>query len=218
MDHLFTYEEAAGFLKNPPTLAPCPEFAKICALRKHIVMALKQIVCPQSTIHRRLVLVMDLVMYKLIEPTTPFVLVANQGSFPMYNNFTTEAAIKTTNKQFKDHKNYFLSFVNINRVCFCMLNNNIADQFKVSNTPNMKGWNSSMSICSIIKQLKTLYGKPNTIPLFHNNALFRSPFPATKAPEMLFYRIKQCREIQTITQDLYTPKQIIGNAVRLLMQ
>jgi hypothetical protein len=35
---------------------------------------------------------------------------------------------------------------------------------------------------------------------------------------MLFYRIEQCQEIQTIAQDHYTPKQIIGNAVRLLMQ
>ncbi len=44
-----------------------------------------------------------------------------------------------TNKQIEHDKNYWLSFVNINRVCFCMLNDNIADQFKVSNTPNMMG-------------------------------------------------------------------------------
>jgi hypothetical protein len=35
---------------------------------------------------------------------------------------------------------------------------------------------------------------------------------------MLFYRIEQRQEIQTIVQDPYTPKQIIRNAVRLLMQ
>jgi hypothetical protein len=35
---------------------------------------------------------------------------------------------------------------------------------------------------------------------------------------MLFYRIEQCQEIQTIAQDPYTPKQIINNAIRLLMQ
>ncbi len=35
---------------------------------------------------------------------------------------------------------------------------------------------------------------------------------------MLFYRIEQCQEIQTIAEDPYTPKQIISNAVRLLME
>jgi hypothetical protein len=119
-------------------------------------------------------------MYTLIKPTTPFVLVADPGDFPMYNNFATKAAIKMTDKQFEHNKNYYLSFVNINRACFSMLNDNIADQLKVSNTPNMMGWKSSMSICSIIKQLENSYGEHNTMLLFHNNALFHSPFPATK--------------------------------------
>jgi hypothetical protein len=35
---------------------------------------------------------------------------------------------------------------------------------------------------------------------------------------MLFYRIEQCQKIQTIVQNPYTLKQIVGNAVRLLMQ
>ncbi len=82
-------------------------------------------------------------------------------------------------KRFEHNKNYYLSFVNINRACFCMLNDNIIDQFKVSNTPHMTGWNSSMSIHSIIKQLETLYGKPDTMPLFHKDALFCSLFLAT---------------------------------------
>jgi hypothetical protein len=34
---------------------------------------------------------------------------------------------------------------------------------------------------------------------------------------MLFYRIKQCQEIQILAQDPYTPTQIINNAMRLLM-
>jgi hypothetical protein len=71
-----------------------------------------------------------------------------------------------------------------------MLNDNIADQFKVSNTPNMMGWNSSMT-----EQLEASYGKLDTMWLFQNDTLFRSPFPATEAPEMLFYRIEQCQEI-----------------------
>jgi hypothetical protein len=161
---------------------------------------------------------MDPDKYALIEPTTPFVLVADPGDFPVYNKFATKAAIKMTDKRFEHDKNYYLSFININQVCFCMLNDNFADQIKVSNTANMMGWNSSVSICLIIEQLETLYGKPNTMSLFHNGALFRNPLPTTNASEMLFYQIEQRQEIQTIAQDLYTPKQTFGNTVRLLMQ
>jgi hypothetical protein len=157
---------------------------------------------------------MDPVMCALLKPTAPFVGINNPGNFPVYANFATEAAIKMTDKQFECDKNYYLSFVNINWACFCMLDSTIADQFKVSNTPNMTGWNSPMSVCSIIEQLETSYGKPDTMSLFHNYVLFRSPFLGTEAPEMLFYRIEQCQEIQTTC----TPNQIIGNAVRLLMQ
>ena len=81
----------------------------------------------------------------------------------------------------------------------------------------MTGWNSSMSIRTIFKQLERSYGKPNAMALFHNDTLFRSAFSATDAPEMLFHQIEQCQEIQTIAQDPYTPTQIINNAVRLLM-
>ncbi len=126
--------------------------------------------------------------------------------------------MKMTDKIFERIKKYYLSFFNINRACFCMLNSNITNQFKVSNTPNMTGWNSSMTVCLILKQLEALYGKPDTMLLFQNNTLFHSSFPATEAPEMLSYRIEQCQEIHTIAQDPYTPKQIINNAICLLMQ
>jgi hypothetical protein len=71
-----------------------PNFAKIQALSKHILVALKQFVFPQSAINGWLGLVMDLVMCVLIKPTTPFVLIANPSNFPVYNNFATEADIK----------------------------------------------------------------------------------------------------------------------------
>jgi hypothetical protein len=36
MDQLITFNEAARFLKNPPTLAPCPDFAKnLSTLQTH---------------------------------------------------------------------------------------------------------------------------------------------------------------------------------------
>jgi hypothetical protein len=52
MNQLITYDEVAGFLKNPPSVIPCPDFAKIQALRKHNTEALKQLDCPQSLIYR----------------------------------------------------------------------------------------------------------------------------------------------------------------------
>jgi hypothetical protein len=99
-----------------------------------------------------------------------------------------------------------------------MLDETISNQFKVSNTPNLTGWNSTMTIHVILEQLEALYGKPDTMTLFWNNTLFQSPFPATEAPEMFFYRIKQCQEIQTLAQDPYSNMQIINNSLHLLMQ
>ncbi len=99
-----------------------------------------------------------------------------------------------------------------------MLNDSISNQFKVSNTPNLTGWNSTMTTLDMLEQLKSSYGKPDTMTLFANDTLFRSLFPANKAPETLFYRIEQCREIQILAQDPYSPMQIINNSVRLLQQ
>jgi hypothetical protein len=157
-------------------------------------------------------------MYALLKPTALFANVGNPGNFPVYTNFATKAVIKMIGKQFERDKNCHLSFFIINQACFRMLDSNIADQFMVSNTPTMMGWNLSMSFHLIIKELEMLYGKPDTMLLFHKDVLFRSPFLGPEAPEMLFYRIKWCQEIQTIAQDSCTPKQIIGNAVHLLIQ
>jgi hypothetical protein len=108
---------------------------------------------------------MDPVMYALLKPTTPFAAVVDPGKYAerVYANFATEAAMKMTDKIFKQNKNYYLFFVNINRACFHMLNNNIADQFKVSNTPNMTGLISSMTVQLILEQLENSYGKPDTM-------------------------------------------------------
>jgi hypothetical protein len=86
MDHLITYLEAKGFIKNPPSLAPHPDFAKICALCKHYITGLKQLICLQSLIHGWAGLVMDLVMYALLEPTTPFVAIVDPGKYAQYAN------------------------------------------------------------------------------------------------------------------------------------
>ena len=173
--------------------------------------------CPQSLIYGWADLVMDPIMYALLGPTTPCATVTNPGNFVDYQNFATNTAIRMTNKVFARNKNYYHFFININGACFRTLNNNIGNQFKVSNLANMTRWNSSMSIHTIFEQLERLYGKPNTMTLFHNNTLFCSTFPATNAPKMLFHQIKQCQEIQTIAPNPYTPTQIINNAVQLLM-
>jgi hypothetical protein len=62
------------------------------------------------------------------------------------------------------------------------------------------------------------YGMLDTMVLFNNDTLFRSSFPPTEAPEMLFYRTEQCQEIQIIGQDPFSPTHIINVVVRLLMQ
>ena len=217
MDAIITLDEVTGFLKNPPSLAPRPDFNRLRALRQHIVRALRQLTCPQSAIHGWSGLAISPAMYLLLEPQ-PFVEPPDPGSTAIYPQFSPTATIKMIDAAFTRDKNYYLSFKNINRACFKMLDDSISNQFKVSNTPNLTGWNSTMTILAILDQLEASYGKPDTMTLFGNDTLFRSPFPANEAPEMLFYRIEQCQEIQTLAKDPYTQTQIINNAVRLLQQ
>ncbi len=82
--------------------------------------------------------------------------------------------MKTIAVTFERDKNYFLSYTNITRVCFRMLDANVPAQFKVSNNANLTGWNSTMSIIDILAQLQNSYGKPNMMTLFNNDNLFRS--------------------------------------------
>jgi hypothetical protein len=126
--------------------------------------------------------------------------------------------MKMVDYNFKQNKNYFLLFININRACFRMLDDTVPNQFKVSNQPNLTGWNALMSIQDILTQLETSYGKPRPIALHNNNILFWSAIATTDAPEMLFYRIEQCQEIATLAGDPYTPMQIMNTVVHILMQ
>jgi hypothetical protein len=73
---------------------------------------------------------------------------------------------------FLQDKNYFLSYKNFARACFRMFDTNVAAQFKVSTTPSLMGWNSTMSINVILDQLQDSYGKPNIMTLFNNDTLF----------------------------------------------
>jgi hypothetical protein len=216
MDNIVSFDEVAGFLCNPPTLAPCPDFAKLCALCQHIVKAMKQLECPQSFIHGWSGITMAPNMYALLE-LMPFVVPTDPGAAPVYSAFTLPATMKMINAAFQRDKNYYLSYKNINRACFRMLEDLVPNQFKVSNNPVLMGWNASMSIQDILNQMETFYGKPSSGTLFANNTLFKSPFTMSEAPELLFYCIEQCQEIMTLGQLPYTTKQIIQNALRLLM-
>jgi hypothetical protein len=161
---------------------------------------------PESPIHGWSSLAIAPGVYTLLEPQA-FVELLNPGATAVYPPFLPPLAIKMIDAIFVWDKNYFLLLLNINQACFKMLDDTISNQFKVSNTPNLTGWNSTMTIRTILEQLEASYGKPDTMMLFGNDTLFLSPFPANKAPEMAFYRIKQCQEIQILVQDPYTPMQ-----------
>jgi hypothetical protein len=217
MDAEIEYDEAAGFLKNPPSLEPRPNFTNIRALQKHIVQGLVQFSCPQSAIHGWSGLTMDPAAYNLLEGTA-FVIPPNPGPTPVFPGGVAVAwtIMKTTEAAFVRDSNYFLSYKNITRACFRMLDANVLAQFKVSNNPALTGWNTTMSIIDILNQLQNSYGKPNMMTLFTNDALFCSPMTPGDSPEMLFYRIEQCQEVQCIGKVPYTDEQIIANAIRIL--
>jgi hypothetical protein len=218
MDAVIEYDKAAGFLKNPPSLEPCPNFTNIRALQKHIVQGLAQLSCPQSAINRWSGLAMDPAAYNLLEGTA-FVISPDPGPTPVFPGGVAVArtVMKMTEATFVHDKNYFLSYKNITRACFRMLDANVSAQSKVSNNATLMGWNSTMSIINILDQLQISYGKPNMMTLFTNNTLFRSLMTPGDSPEMLFYRIEQCQEVQSIGKVPYSDKQIITNAICILM-
>jgi hypothetical protein len=162
MNQLITFIEVVGFLKNPPSVAPRPDFTKMRALRKHITQAFKQPDCPQSLIYGWVGVAIDPTMYALIE-LSPFIASPDQGDFPFYPTFATPQVLKTVEHLWDNLQNYYLLYINISRVCFRMLDENIPDQFKVSNDPALIGWNPIMSIQLILAQLETLFGKPSKL-------------------------------------------------------
>ncbi len=147
----------------------------------------------------------------------PFQVPHDPGNVPTLPTFATPGPIKIAERLFKRDKMYFTSYKNIYRVCYKMLNDNIANKFKMSPDPRLIGWNSTMSIQEILNQLKLAYGRPTGHKLLQNDALFCSLFCNTEAPERLFWRIVQCQEIQVIADYPYTPMQLMTSAVQLLM-
>jgi hypothetical protein len=171
MDTVITFEKVMEFQKNPPSLALRPDFNQLHALRHYIMRALKQLTCLQSPIHRWSGLAIAPGVYTLLEPQA-FVEPLNPGATAVYPPFLPPSAIKIIDAIFVWDKNYFLLLLTINRACFKMLHDTISNQFKVLNTPNLTGWNWTMTIRAILEQLETSYGKPDMMTLFGNNTLF----------------------------------------------
>ena len=183
MNQLISYNDAAGVLRMPAFLKLArPNFTSVRALRKHFHSALAKLECPQSSVYGWTGVAMDPVMYALIEPT-PFVIPVNPGATPTYGpNFQTQQQMKTTERLWENDRNYFLSYGNIHRACFRLLDELVRQEYKVSNRPGLTGWNSTMSILEILSQLETTFGKPPAAMSFQNNAVFTSPFSATRLP------------------------------------
>jgi hypothetical protein len=110
-------------------------------------------------------------MYALIE-MVPFHVPSNPGDVPTLPSFAAPAAIKIAKHLLEWDKMYFTSYQNIYGACFKMLNDNIANKFKMSPNPHLISWNLTMSIQDILNQLKLAYGCPSGHELLQNNSLF----------------------------------------------
>jgi hypothetical protein len=101
----------------------------------------------------------------------------------------------TINVRFSWAKNYWLSYINIRRAVYNVLNDNIDNAFKVSNDPNLVGWNSAMELQEIFDQITATYGRPTPAAVHQNDTLFRSVYSPQDAPKVLFCCIKDFQEV-----------------------
>ena len=104
--------------------------------------------------------------------------------------------------RFNREQNYWLSYLNIRRAVYNLLDDNIDDAFKVSNNPALVGWNPTMEVREIFDQITSTYGRPTPAALLQNDTLFRSVYSPQDAPEVLFCCIKDCQEVQILGEDL----------------
>ncbi len=225
-----TYDEVTNLVgvNVPTTNNKCPNFKNIRLLHRHFKHVLQRLLCPQSTLHGWKGLVMAGELYALLTPT-PFHTPNNPRPSAFYVRAldptnpvpdpapltrTEQATINTT---FASRKHYFLSMRSIEMACFPVLNLTINDTFKLSNKPAIQGWHVGMSVMLILDQLSKLYGQPTPAVLEIKNRVFRSPYSAADVPEVLFQCIKECAEIALLGGNPYTDRQLITNAICLLL-
>ena len=102
--------------------------------------------CPQSLVYGWTSVAIDPVMCALIEPV-PFTVPKDLGATPMYApGFINPTQIRTTEQVWDNTRNYFLSYSNIHKACFRLLDELVRLEYKVSNIVGLTGWNSTMSI------------------------------------------------------------------------
>ncbi len=99
MDAIIDYDEVAGFLKKKTSLEPHPDFANICALQNHMIKALSQLFCPQSSIHGWLGLEIDPVTYLLLEGTM-FIIPMDPNATAVYPQWAAPTTIKIIDATF----------------------------------------------------------------------------------------------------------------------
>ena len=228
MDVTITYDEVYALVgTNIPSLEPRPNFERIRKLRRHFENALQRLPCPQSVQHGWKGMVMAQNMYALLT-ATPFRLPINPGDTPRYvraallgeqvdTSPLTRTEQATIDSTFARSKHYYLSMQNIERACFTALDSSVNDAFKLSLLAGVRGWHAGMTTVMILDQLSLVYGKPTSAALDANDTIFRSPYSAADAPEVLFRRIEDCAEIATLGDNPYTDKQLILTAVRHLL-
>jgi hypothetical protein len=220
MNQLITFDEAAAVLRTPafPKMAR-PDFTVVRALRKHLHAALAKLECPQSRVYGWTGLAMAPAMYAMIE-VNPFTIPIDPGPTPAYNPaiFQTPVQMRTAEQMWEYDRRYYLSYENIHRACFRLLDEIVRPEFKVSNIPGLNGWNSTMTIQAILGQLETTFGRPSGTVLFQNNATFTSPFNPMDTPESLFQRIEECQQIGVLGGTPYTDAQIVNTTMYLFMQ
>jgi hypothetical protein len=164
MDYLITYDEAVALVANPPTLTMHPNFTNLSALRRHLRRALQRLVNPQSNVLGWSGLVMSQPMYQMLS-TSPFCLPTDPGLQAVYYGARTSildasgdpeldangnpryVAVPALDRamqalidaNFGRERNYWLSYKNIKRACYNVLDETIDDTFKFSPNPNLTG-------------------------------------------------------------------------------
>jgi hypothetical protein len=74
-----------------------------------------------------------------------------------------------------------------------------------------------MSVRDILDQLSSIYGQPTPAAMEINDTAFRGVYSPADAPEVLFRRIEDCAEIAILGRNPYTDRQLLQNAIRLLL-
>jgi hypothetical protein len=92
MDTTVLFDNVVACILNAPSVLPHPDFQKLCALRLHLIKALKLFECPQSTLHGWSGLAMAPAVYMLLKPN-PFMVPTDQGAAPVYTLFATPAVM-----------------------------------------------------------------------------------------------------------------------------